>query len=180
MNESNACADVHLLGRETACVQLQDAWSNFCRDVIFRSWRGGLHTLEGKFIARRPGEISLSAALTELRSTYTGRAKKARHWEPRWFDPVEAIEAASRLAIPNLPDVSGGIGLSPSPLAELRAVRNFFAHRGERSVSKLSAWVPHPATDAVHQHVSAMTGGGALRFERWVAQLDLMARVTVR
>jgi hypothetical protein len=180
LDESNACFEVHLLGRENASVQLQDSWNNFCRDVIFRSWRGGVHTLDGRFIPRRTGDTSPRAALTELRSTYSGKAKKAWYWEPKWFDPIEAIEAASRLGIPNLAEVSAGIGLSPSPLAELRAVRNYFAHRGEQSVSKLSVWVAHPTTDAVHRHVSASTQGGALRFERWVAQLDLMARATVQ
>jgi hypothetical protein len=117
--------------------------------------------------------------MTDLRSTYTGRLKKSKHWEPKWFDPIESMDAAARLGIANYAGVVAGIGLTPSPLDEIRAVRNYIAHKGEMSVRNLVPYVQPPNVAAVQAHVSAPTGGGALRFERWVAQLDVMARVAV-
>lgn len=177
--EVHPCSDVHILGRESATFTLQDEWSNFCRDVIFRSWRGGTTSLGGAFIPKRRGDTSSRAALAALRSTYTGRLKKAWYWEPKWFDPIEAIDAATRLRISNIAEVSAGIGLTPSPLGELRAVRNYFAHKGVQSVQNLKPFVAQPTSGLVHDYLSAPTQGGALRFERWVAQLEVMARATV-
>jgi hypothetical protein len=176
VSDPHDCGDIHLLSRESAIVQLQDQWSNFCRDLILQSWRGGVTTLGGQPITVRTGPASNYDAMNTLRSTYSGRLSKGRYWEPKWFDAVEALDAAHRLQIENFSDISAGIGLTPSPLDEIRAVRNFIAHRGAQSVAQLQPFVATPTAKMVDQHVAAPTLGGALRFERWVAQLDIMAR----
>ena len=76
------CLGSHRLARESAAIQLQDQWSSFCRDLVLNSWRGGVVTLSGARIPRRAGDVSDSAALRTLRSTFAGKDKKSKHWEP--------------------------------------------------------------------------------------------------
>ena len=172
------CVEPHMLARENAAIQLQDQWSSFCRDVIVSSWRGGVVTLSGQYLAPRIGAKSESDALSDLRATYTGRLKKSARWEPRWFDPNEAIDAARRLALPNFASVSAGIGLTPSPLDELRAVRNYFAHRCRGTSEKLRPYLTcQVSTGAAHytfapRHSAAhfFSSGGPPSWTRWLEQ----------
>ncbi len=171
------CTDAHVLTRENATVYLQEQWSAFCRDPVCSSWRGGVWTLGGTYVQARSGSRTNGAALAALRATYTGKQKKAKHWEPKWFDPLETIEAARRLTVPNFSNIAAGVGLTPSPLDELRAVRNYFAHRGRESSSRLATYVGGQVTDAsAHALISDTTLGGGYRFELWAAELDSMAR----
>ena len=175
-----ACLRAHLLARENATIQLQDQWSSFCRDVVLMSWRGNVSTLAGRTLLARRGSSSESAALSALRSTFTGRLKKPRNWEPKWFDPAETIDAARRLGVPNFAEIAAGVGITPSPLDELRAVRNYFAHRGSLSSSRLAPFLKVPVNSAMaHRHLTSLTLGGATTFERWATELDAMARVAV-
>lgn len=170
------CSATHALARENATIQLQDQWSAYCRDMITASWRGGCTTLGGVVIPKRAGLSSYASAVAALRATYVGTAKKSKYWEPKWFDPVQALDAAKRLGVPNLPTLSAGLGLTPSPLDELRAVRNYFAHRGPESCDRLQPFLGARATVAlVHQHVSAPTLAGVPQLVRWVHELDTMA-----
>ena len=170
------CRDAHALAREDATIQLQDQWSVYCRDLILASWRGGISTLGGTTLKRRSGDCSNSAALDTLRATYVGRSKKSKTWEPKWFDSVQALDAAKRLGIANFAEVSSGLGLSPSPLDQLRAVRNYFAHRGKDSADRLEPFLTvRPTAAGAHQHVASLTLAGVPMLVRWAAELDTMA-----
>lgn len=176
-----ACENPHVLARENATVFLQDQWSAFCRDLVYSSWRGGCITASGSMLPARVGARSNHAALLALKSTYTGKQKKSRHWEPKWFDPIDTLEAAKRLHVPNIAAISAGVGLSPSPLDELRAVRNYFAHRGRESSERLKPYTGGPVTvAAAHDLLTQRSLGGGYRFESWVADLDVMARAAVQ
>ncbi len=131
------CVDAHTLSREAATVFLQDQWNVFCRDLVINSWQGGVTTLGGMDIPVRSGPRSKADAMRVLRGTYTGKLKKAPYWEPKWFDATATIDAARRLGIPNFTSVAAGVGGTPSPLDELRAVRNYFAHRGRDTSDRL-------------------------------------------
>jgi hypothetical protein len=175
-----ACDSPHLLARENATIFLQDQWSAFCRDLVYSSWRGAVVTMGGQVLPRRPGARSDHAALLALRTTYSGKQKRSPNWEPKWFDPLETIEAAKRLSVPNLRAIALGVGLTPSPLDELRAVRNYFAHRGRQSTARLAPYAGSPVTGAAaHALLRQRSLGGSYRFEEWVAELDIMARAAV-
>lgn len=175
-----ACEDPHVLARENATVFLQDQWSAFCRDLVYSSWRGGCMTTLGSSLPARVGSRTNHAALIALKATYTGRQRKSPQWEPKWFDPNEAIDAAKRLHVANLASITAGLGLSPSPLDELRAVRNYFAHRGRESTDRLKPYTGYPVTSgAAHDLLKRRSLGGGYRFEAWVADLDVMARAAV-
>lgn len=171
-----SCAQTHILARESAAIQLQDQWSAFCRDLVLHSWRGGVTTLVGASIPRRVGDVSDAAGLAALRATYTGSDKKSKYWEPKWFDPIQTLDAAKRLSIPNIGSVTVGVGLTPSPLDELRAVRNYFAHRGEETSKRLAAHVMcHPSDSDAHRFISQLTLAGVPALVRWTAEIDTMA-----
>lgn len=174
------CLDAHAFSREAAAILLQDQWNSFCRDLIIGSWRGGVTTMGGVNLPSRTGPTGEAVALTALRATYTGKQKKSGNWEPKWFDALAAIDAARRLAVPNFNSVVAGIGITPSPLDELRAVRNYFAHRGRETVTRLAPFVPAGVSDAaVHALITGTTLGGAMVLERWASELDTMARAAV-
>lgn len=173
-----ACAPSHELAREGAVIMLQDAWSRFCRETVLVCAAGHVRTTGGSVIPRKFS--SRTAALSALRATFTGQSKKAKDWEPKWFDATQAIDAAQRLAIPNFATVSAAIGSSPSPLGELRAVRNFFAHRGATAGVTARTVVGVASTFEVHDYLTAPQLGGALRFELWIDLLRAMARAGVR
>lgn len=175
------CFESHQLARENATIQLQDQWNAFCRDLVLNSWRGGVMTLSGAALPQRVGPISDAAALAALRATFTGKDKKSKYWEPKWFDPNQTLDAAKRLALPNLSSISAGVGLTPSPLDELRAVRNYFAHRGRLSADTLATYIlAHPSDADAHGFVSKLTLAGVPKLVRWTAEIDTMAWAAVQ
>lgn len=131
----------------------------------------------GRHVPARSGPRGARAAMETLRSTYTGKLKKPSYWEPKWFDAAESIEAARRLKVANIAEISAGLGLSPSPLPEMRAVRNYLAHKSSTAVAQLQVYLPAPDTDKVHAHLCDVSLGGASRFEGWSLQLEQMARI---
>jgi hypothetical protein len=176
--DGTRCSMSHELARESATIGLQDRWGSFCRSLILVSAVGPARTSSGMGIPRQ--NPTAAEALRVLRSSFTGRSKKSATWEPKWFDPSEAIDAAQRLGIPNLSTVSAALGSTPSPLDDLRVVRNFFAHRGQLAGSTMRNSLGLGSTLAAHTYLTEVRIGGALRFETWVRTLQRMARAAVR
>lgn len=174
----SSCNTPHELGREAALVRLHDRWNNFVRELILLSTIGGVHRASGLYVPRQVGVPTRYDALVKLRSTYTGRQRKPPRWEPKWFDAAEAIDAAQRLAPVNLNDISAAIGSTPSPLAEIRAVRNYVAHRGRQAADNLRAYIP-TASVGIHQFLTQPVSGGVSRFRNWTIYLDLISRAAV-
>jgi hypothetical protein len=170
----------HQLGREAAVIRLQDRWGSFVRDLILTSYVGNVVTASGNPIPKLMPGLRKATALDHLRITFTGRTKKLPWWEPNWYDAAEAIDAATRLQIGNLAEISAGIGLTPSPLDELRAARNYVAHKNKQSVEKIAPHLrAHPSRASLHAYLQAPVVGGVSRFAAWCIQLDQMALLAV-
>jgi hypothetical protein len=174
---TSACSPSHELAREGAVVKLQDRWGAFSQDLVLLSAVGSVRTTSGVLIARR--YAAPRVALDRLRATFAGRARKPGYWQPKWFDPTEAIDAANRLGIPNFAAVSAALGATPAPLEELRAVRNFFAHRGALAGRTARSVIGVATTPEVHNYLTETLTGGALRFEVWISTLQGMARASI-
>jgi hypothetical protein len=174
---SLSCHSSQQLACEGAVIKLQDRWAHFCRELVLNSAVGAVRTTQGNFIVRRFG--TEYEALKALRATFTGKSKKRPDWEPRWFDPGEAIDAAQRLRVVNFGTVSAALGSTPSPLDDLRAVRNFFAHRGKLAGSTARVRLGLCTTADLHSYLAFPLLGGALRFESWVLTLQIIARAAV-
>jgi hypothetical protein len=59
------------------------------------------------------------------------------NWEPAWTSQQDANRAIDLLKLRNANDLKTAIGASTNPITELKPVRNFVAHRGHISASKL-------------------------------------------
>lgn len=181
--ECNRVSDSHLyrliddLAREAAVIQLQDRWGHFCRELVLTSAVGGIRTTGGTLIGRN--HQGRATSLSALRASFVGRQRKPAHWEPKWFDPIEAIDAARRLSVSNLATISAALGVSPSPLEELRAIRNFFAHRGELAGKNAHATIGLVNTREMHDYLNGRLLGGAYRYELWITTLQSMAKMAV-
>lgn len=122
--------DASRLACEMVVVRLHDCWARCCRDLVIGSASGGTSTLTGTPLKRSPlvtgGE---RAVIPALMNTYP----RKRRNEPNWFSSAECIDAAKRLKVQNLTTIAAGLGATTSPADAVRRVRNFYAHRGERT-----------------------------------------------
>jgi hypothetical protein len=108
--------------------------------------------------------------------------KKARY-EPRWGDPVTCIDAAKRLAVANLAEISIAIGLTPSPVDDLRKVRNFVAHRNKQKaldVKAVALSLRLPSAADADRIVGHTVPPGIPLLERWIEELRVMADFAIR
>lgn len=118
---------------ERVLIQLQLEWEHFVRNVI-------LDSATGKFeYSSRPVVSSLPVRLgsREQVSHYLLTLYRNRKFEPDWYLPSDAIDAASKLGLSNYANLSAQLGISPWKIDDLRHVRNFIAHRSKRSALKL-------------------------------------------
>lgn len=173
------CVPVHRDCREMCVIRLHDAWARFCRQLIIISAGGTPQTMGGSILLLAPGISKPSEVIPKLLSTRPRR----KNFERRWHDPASCIDAAKRLGIQNLAEVSAGIGASPSPLEDIRKMRNFLAHRGLETASdvrQVAQRLGFRATAKVEQIVSNRVSPGPTVFEMWVAQLQAMAWAAVQ
>ncbi len=174
---STQCSDAHIVARDGALIRLQDDWGRFCRDLILISAVGGCSTVAGIALPNRAA--SPRDALTILRSSFSGRAKPP-DWEPKWFIANQALDAARRLRVGNLAAVSGALGSTPSPLEEIRVLRNFVAHRSERAAIEARRYSGLNHLKGLHAYLQSLQSGGSSLLETWVRQLQVMAESAVQ
>jgi len=165
---------------EMSVIRLHDAWARFCKELIIISSYARPFSIDGVPVPRAPGSRSRGDAL----SGSMVRTRRGRSREPRWADVNESIDAAQRLRIMNFPNVSGGLGLTPSPVDDLRRVRNFFAHRNAttaqyvRDIARsIGASTQTRPADLVRW---PQAPSGVTLFETWVIQLRQMAHIAVQ
>ncbi len=169
----------HGWSREMCVVRLQDAWARFCRELVLISASEQPITLNGTLLPLAPGIKCRKDALSALRVIYNRPP-----WEPKWFDAQACLKPATILRISNYASMSGGIAVSPSPLDDLRTLRNFLVHRSEQTAADVQ-------TVAKKLHLPVTTGAiaillsnsgttGTTMLELWVRQLQAMAQVAVR
>jgi len=156
-------------------VRIHDAWARSCRKLILLSAQGGITTLGGISLPRSSQVASHQSPLDALKPMYPNR----HFWEPKWFDTGKAIEAAQKLQIANFPTVSAGLGSSGHAPDELRACRNYIAHRNQVSNDELDGARAHwglPSSSTAEQLMNTAVTGGAPLFELWWR--DLLLRFT--
>jgi hypothetical protein len=173
------CSASHGWTQEMSVVRLQDSWSRFCRELVIISASERPVTAAGTLVPLAPGISRRSDALNALHVVYTRPP-----YEPKWFDAQACLRAASILRLNNYASVSGGIGVTPSPLDDLRALRNFLAHRsqmtatGVRDTAIRNSLPPKSGVIAILQ--SDSTNPGMTILQLWVKQLQTMALIAVR
>jgi hypothetical protein len=165
---------------------LQDAWSRFVRDLIIRSSLGNATTASGTILgASKHGILTQRDALSILRSQWT-KAGMPAWWEPSWFRVDAATTAVTILAPGNGSNVVAAIGSSANPIDDLRALRNFAAHRLPNTAALADAVRVANRSGSWRQPrdiIGAVARGGApgeVLFDSWCRRLRVVAAAAVK
>lgn len=172
-----ACIAPHRTCREMCVVRLYNSWGCFCRELIIQSAGCCAITSSGVRVPLAPGIRRRSDVLPALMASYRRRTR-----EPYWPSPQESVDAAVRLAIGNRANVTSAIGATPSPLADIRRVRNFVAHRDEQTAQEFREVIirlrlnPNTSPDGL---LTMRVIPGITLFERWILELRATAAAAV-
>jgi hypothetical protein len=111
-------------------LSMQNCFEHFVRRVILDSATGRAFDFSGPiYCSLYPPPRTREQACIELLRRLPGR----NPFEPDWYKPAKAIDAARILSISNYNKISTVLGVSPWPLDELRIFRNFLAHQSKSS-----------------------------------------------
>lgn len=165
------------LGAEMAVIRLYDAWARFCRELVILSAGCRPYTYSGSRLDLAPNISCRSDVIPRLVKPH-----RKRSYEPEWPKTIECLDAAQHLTIPNFGTVSAALGATISPIEEIRNVRNFFAHRGYRTVRGIQGQSFHtPITRyKVEDLAGQMLPPGVTRMEFWILQLRLVAYAAIQ
>jgi hypothetical protein len=166
-----------------ATVRLHDAWARFCRRLVLCSAAGELLTATAVYVPRSPAVAHSQSPLDALKATYPSARQGWTVWEPKWFEPRGAIDAAQRLQIANLSTVSAGLGAAGHGVDELRMCRNFLVHRSRltnEALDVVRARLGLATSTPAEQLVNTTVVGGARVFEVWWRELLLRAGAAVQ
>ena len=173
------CSTFHLWCQEMCVIRLLDAWSRFCRELVLKSASEQPLTVGGSRVPLAPGITGRRDVLKVLRTVYTKFP-----FEPRWIDAQACFRAASMLKIANYSTVSSGLAVSPSPVDDLRKLRNFLAHRHEGTAGEVHAAAANigiaPTSDVIGILRSNSAGTGLNVLQTWIEQLQTMSEISAR
>lgn len=158
---------------EYCILRLQDRWSWYVREYCLISACGGETLRDGTAVGSSHGFRSEDDALNHLRSH---RANASNDWEPDWHVPQQVTGAVRVLGLTNSTRLLSALGVIDNPFDELRACRNFLAHRGPRAFAKFQAVSPSAAPLT---YVAQITGAGETRFTGWCRKLQNIAFATL-
>jgi hypothetical protein len=173
------CIPVHDYCAEMCVIRLHDAWSRFCRELVLLSAACRPLSASGRPVPLAPGISSKANVFAKLQKSH----RKPPFWEPRWGDPSECIDASNVLRLSNRAEISLGLGLTPSPVDEVRRIRNFMAHRSKSTADYLReiAIMYHLQGWPIAAQLLHLTlPSGVALFSEWVSNLQYQARVTVQ
>ncbi len=155
-----------IFAAEKALIQLQIEWEHFVRNLILDSATGQFVNSTGTVTSQKyPGIPSREAAAHQLVSLFP-----KRRFEPDWYLPPEAIDAAIRLGVSNSPQIAAELGVTPWPIDELRHLRNFIAHKSKRAALTVRGTGIVNASEAIDVLSIAFQygAGGAKRYIEWI------------
>jgi len=158
---------------ERLLLQLQINWDHFVRSIILDSATGRFENTSGPVLSSLPSPPkSRESAAHRLVSLYPRRS-----FEPDWYLPNEAIDAASRLQVSNLPEISAYLGTSPWLISELRHIRNFVSHRTKRSALSLRTVLPVRSlgSQAIVNRCFDYSHGGSQTYAIWISFMKTVA-----
>ena len=167
--EVDATADrtsQQIFAAEKALIQIQIEWEHFVRDLVLDSATGQFANGSGPIISRSyPGLRSREAAAHKLVALFP-----RRRFEPDWYLPTEAIDAAIRLDVSNSTQIAAELGVTPWPIDELRHLRNFIAHKSKRSALGVrGTGIVGASANIVVIDVALQYGlGGTKRYVDWI------------
>ena len=177
---TSTCNSIGVRVRALCVIQLHDAWVRFNRRLIVESAGGRPRAITSRRLSLAAGVASRQDVILQLRRLCP---KKPPWWEPRWGDATEGIAAARRLGVSNLSTISAALGSTPSPVDDLRLIRNFYAHRGYETAQNVIRIVQRYSLTGIQhadQLIIAPTAPGMALFEAWVFDLLIIAEAAVQ
>lgn len=179
---------------EYAAIRLQDAWSNYCRDIIVYSAIYDTADAHNHIYPKSSHRLKNIAEVYDLlRNNWMGgsgqRSRKPSYWEPNWYDPSHVSTCLMILRLSN-PNIGGAIGLPTNPIQELRPLRNYVAHRGKEtrlelekilvdpaaSVSRVFGGVWNQPIDIISIQTDPTRSPNATVFSEWIERFKVVAR----
>lgn len=158
---------------EYCILRLQDRWSWYVREYCLISACGGETLRDGTPVGSAHAFRSESDALNYLRAQ---RPNVGNDWEPDWHVPQQVTGVARSLGLTNAAQLLGALGVIDNPFDEIRACRNFLAHRGPRAFAKFRGVSP---IEPPLKFVAEVTGAGEIRFSGWCRKLQNIAFATL-
>lgn len=159
---------------ERLLLQLQINWDHFVRSIILDSASGQYENANGPvFSSLTNPPRSRERAAHRLISLYPRRS-----FEPDWYLPNEAIDAASRLRVSNYSEISAFLGASPWAISELRFIRNFVSHRTKRAAISLRAVIPSHSlgSNEIVGRCFDYSHGGSQTYKTWISFMKSVAQ----
>lgn len=156
----------HIFAAEKALIQVQIEWEHFVRNLILDSATGQFANGSGPVSSKSfPSLCSREIAAHKLITLFP-----RRKFEPDWYLPREAIDAAIRLDVSNSSQISAELGITPWPINELRYLRNFISHRSKRSALEVRGTGIVGSTANINVLSVACQYGpnGAKRYTEWI------------
>ena len=166
--------------QEMCVIKFYDIWERFCRELIFLSAYAEPVSLNGKRIPRLTGVLKRSDVITRLQGIRKIQNRPIHMI--RWGDPSVTIPVAQSLGIRNFSNISLALGVTPSPLQDLRHIRNFIAHRNEHTahnVHQIAVNIGIAPTHDVLNILNLPFPPGVTTFELWLIQIRNIARNAV-
>lgn len=157
----------------TAIIRLHDQWAAKCRHIILLSAYGRSNRRCGVRLARASSIASGETPLDVLRRTWSPRRAMPKSWEPHWYDPKDAIRAASLLGLANEPEITTALSAGTTPEI-LRIVRNAVAHTLPHTLIAFRSRAGLTVRDPLEYAVSINVTNSQLYISQWVDDLKSM------
>ena len=159
------------ISTEYATINLLNAWSEYCGDLLVYSYNGGFITTTGTPVAPRPPKSKEQIA-QELRARF-GRGRGS--WHPSWHSPDQFRNFARHLSLQNQRELVAAMGSNINPVVDVRVLRNFFAHKGQNTYQQVCDKVgPVNPVQYVQDYI-----GAARRWENWIFNFSTTAVATL-
>lgn len=174
---------------EDGClVSLFDAWNRFLRSLVMRSASGPVMGLRGMIYS--PGtarsEAEVLSHLAKFRRSYSYKITRT---EPNWYIATAFADICSCLELDTrqIPEITGPISanvvhLGPvsvtNPLEEIRACRNFVAHKNDLTLGDIVAYSHGPFVD-LSWHLRKKRSG-VEAFSEWKDCLAALAQASAQ
>lgn len=170
----DCCRNSHSPTRQQCVLNLYDAWTEFSKDLLIASARGGYMTSGGVSL----GPATNLAGADPLNFIYALSRSFSASKPPSWGMSNEFIRMARSLGVGNYATVSGAIGSMDSPVESIRMTRNYIAHRNSltagKAIRSLSGYGATSPLD-VDRVLLMATEHGVPVFEDWRNKLVLIA-----
>jgi hypothetical protein len=159
---------------EDGClVSLWDAWNRFVRSLLLTCAAGPVMGLSGT--TYQPATPRNEAtALARIVANKKGTFIKVVMGEPKWFDATAIADLTTVLQVQNATQIVNAITatnvvlgtyVTANPLEEIRACRNFVAHKGKSTTQEIIAHVGSGFADLC-THVRSKRAGVEV-FSEW-------------